>query len=115
MRASKYDLDGRINLVFVEFRRINHPALHLLPVNGLHMYALFADGGEGAQNMLVDIGDLPKGRLPAAHYADQFLGELQAVVGCEHLHGTVFPVEDGKGREEIGPPVARGEAFDAAV
>ena len=29
--------------------------------------------------------------------------------------GIDFPVEDGKGREEIGPPVARGEAFDAAV
>ena len=81
-------------------------------VDGFDEHRLLVDGGELLEQAAVHGTELLKARLAGTGgHAGQLGRELEAVVAGEHLHAAVFTVEHGEGREEVGPPVARGETL----
>ena len=115
LRAAEHDLDGRIDLALVELGRVEHPALHLLMVDGFDPDAFGSGLGELREDVLVLGRDRVEAGLAALDLdGHQFHREVEAVVAGQQFD-ALFLAEHGEGGEEVIVPVFRRDAANVRV
>ncbi len=101
LRPSQEYLDGWIHFSGIEFRRVQDPCQHLLPVHGLQPFLFGFERLQLPKNMLVLFSDLGEAAIGLVH-GHQLSRELHGIIGGQQL-----AIDECENAAEVVPCIFR--------